>query len=146
MRLALIRDRLTEKSTTGELSLNGAHLCFTLEDRYRGDDINDKVRGSTCIPCGRYEIVITHSQRFGIDMPLLLNVPGFSGVRIHSGNTDRDTEGCVLVGTTRGEDIILGSRIAYELVFGLIRDARAKNELVHIEVRLANGATEEGVV
>lgn len=141
MRLVLIRDRLTEKSTIGRLERDDEHVCFTLEDVYRGDDPADKVKAQTAIPCGTYEIVVTHSPRFGIDMPLLLNVPGFSGVRIHSGNTDKDTMGCILVGSTRGPDQILGSRVAYELVFKLIQRARSVGESVHIEVKLAEGGT-----
>lgn len=138
MRLVLLRDRLTSKSTTGRLELDGQLVCFTLEDKYRGDDPANKVPGTTCIPCGTYEVVITHSPRFDVDMPLLLNVPGFTGVRIHPGNTDRDTEGCLLVGSTRGPDQVLGSRVAYEVVFKLIRDARERREVVHLEVKLAH--------
>ncbi len=138
MRLELIRDRLTEKSTTGKLMWGEQHIAYTLEDVYRGP-LAVKVPGHTCIPCGIYEVIISHSPRFGIDMPLLLNVPGFSGVRIHSGNKPEHTEGCVLVGTTRGPDQVLGSRVAFEQVFALIRDAREQGESVTIEVKLAPG-------
>lgn len=136
MILHLMRDRFTEKSTTGKLLWGEQFVCYTLEDFYRGPHA-ERVPGETCIPCGSYEVVITHSPRFGIDMPLLLNVPGFSGVRIHTGNTDKDTEGCILVGTTRGPDQVLGSRVAYEQVFGAIRDARARGESVKIDVQIA---------
>lgn len=136
MRLDLIRDRFTEKSTTGKLMWGEQCVAYTCEDVYRGP-LAEKVPGETCIPCGSYEVVVTHSPRFGIDMPLLLNVPGFSGVRIHTGNTDADTDGCILVGTTRGPDQVLGSRVAYEQVFALIQAARARGESVRLDIQLA---------
>jgi hypothetical protein len=134
MKLVLLRDRLTEKSTCGKLMWGDQHVSYTLEDVHR---VGPKLPGETCIPNGIYEVVVTHSPRFGIDMPLLLNVPGFSGVRIHSGNKPEHTEGCILVGTTRGPDQVLGSRIAYEEVFKLIQAARARGESVTLEVKLA---------
>lgn len=136
MILTLLRDRLTEKSTTGKLMLGEQHVAFTLEDVYR-PPLEPKVPRETCIPCGVYEVLVTHSPRFGVDLPLILNVPGFSGVRIHAGNYPKDTEGCVLVGTTRGPDQVLGSRIAFEEVFELIQAARARAETVTLDVKLA---------
>lgn len=136
MILTLLRDRLTEKSTTGKLMLGEQHVAYTLEDVYRPPH-EPKVPRETCIPCGVYEVLITHSPRFGVDLPLILNVPGFSGVRIHAGNYPKDTEGCVLVGTTRGPDQVLGSRVAFDEVFKLIQAARARAETVTLDVKLA---------
>jgi hypothetical protein len=136
MELSLKRQWLTEQSTIGELFLGDAHQCFILEDKYRGDDPKDKVPGKTAIPCGRYEVVVTHSPRFNVDMPLLLNVPGYAGVRIHWGNDADDTEGCLLVGLDRGPDQVLRSRLAYAGVFQLIQGARARGELVHITITI----------
>jgi hypothetical protein len=79
-----------------------------------------KVPGKTAIPTGRYEIVITMSSRFKRKLPLLLNVPGFSGIRIHSGNHAGNTEGCLLPGTSFGKDYVNSSRIAFESLFKLI--------------------------
>lgn len=141
MKLVLSRAWLTEQSTIGPLVCDDKRLCFVLEDKYRGDDPANKVAGKTAIPCGAYEVVITHSPRFGVDMPLLLNVPGFSGVRIHTGNRAGDTEGCLIVGMDRGPDQVLRSQLAYGVVFQRIQAARARGELVHIEVKLADGGT-----
>ena len=141
MRLLLCRDRLTPKATVGKLTHKGEFVAYTCEDRYRGDDMSEKVPGETCIPCGDYEVIVTYSPRFQVDMPLLLNVPGFTGVRIHSGNKPADTSGCILVGTTRGPDQVLGSRAAYEEVFKLIQTARAHAESVRLTVTLINGGT-----
>lgn len=131
MLLELNRKWLTERSTIGELHAGAAFLAYTLEDRYRPPP-EPKVPKQTAIPCGIYEVVVNHSERFGIDMPMVLNVPGFTGVRIHPGNKPEDTEGCILVGLDRGPDQILRSRLAYERIFPRIRDARARGEDVKI--------------
>lgn len=110
MELELIRDTFTDKSTTGRLNVDGAFECYVLEDKDRDlwategiDKINaKKVHGETCIPYGRYQVVVTKSARFSqllghdVYLPLLLNVPGYDGIRIHTGNKPADTEGCLL--------------------------------------------------
>jgi hypothetical protein len=108
--LNLSRKEFTERSTIGELTIAGQFECFTLEDVVR---FGPKVYGETAIPRGRYEVVINWSDRFQRLMPLLLNVPCFDGIRIHSGNTAADTEGCILVGRTKGKDEIRESRLAF---------------------------------
>lgn len=82
--------------------------CHTLEDTER--DV--KIMGKTAIPKGTYEVVVNYSNRFKKMLPLLIDVPNFSGVRIHSGNTSEDTEGCILIGMERSFDSITHSRIA----------------------------------
>ena len=105
MKLDLIRRWLTDASTVGELYVDGVRECFVLEDRYRPPP-EAKVKGATCIPCGTYEVRITHSPKFNRDLPLVCDVPGFSGVRIHPGNFASDTEGCLLPGRIKhGESV-----------------------------------------
>ena len=109
-------------STIGKLSIGDQFSCYTLEDldrqvRYDGSILpwssDLKVAGETAIPYGEYEVIIDKSERFGKMMPHILNVPDFNGVRIHSGNTDKDTEGCILLGMgVKGEDLIYGSKDA----------------------------------
>jgi hypothetical protein len=148
MELFLTRKTLTEKSSIGELICEGEHVCWTLEDRMRPDGA-PKIFGETAIPLGRYEIVITNSPRFSqlagvpVDLPLLLHVPYYDGVRIHPGNKPKDTDGCILVGRhLGGVDEILDSRVAfYDTVFPMIQAARARGELVHITIQLALGLT-----
>ena len=98
-----------------------------------------KVFGKTAIPYGRYEVVMTFSNRFKKMMPLLLNVKGFEGVRIHSGNTDEDTEGCILVGYKKDvlNNQILQSRPAIGEVYMILSEA-VKREKVYIEITKAN--------
>lgn len=102
MKLTLERVKLGEDFTVGKLSADGKFVCYTLEDKVReeiGVPVEQwKVMGQTAIPKGTYPITITMSNRFKTKLPLLGNVPGFSGVRIHTGNTAKDTEGCILVG------------------------------------------------
>lgn len=100
--LILQRGKSTFAGTLGVLSCNGEHLCYTLEDPVReisGRPVSDwKIHGKTAIPEGTYKCIIDMSTRFKRLLPRLIGVPGFTGVRIHAGNTAEDTEGCVLVG------------------------------------------------
>lgn len=108
-RLAVRRRWFSDRSTIGELRIDGEFFCYTLEDAER----MEKIAGETAIPAGEYEVRMTYSPRFKQAMPILLDVPNFDGVRIHWGNTPDDTEGCLLLGTTRGADFIGNSREAF---------------------------------
>lgn len=100
-------------------------LCWTLEDTEReraGVPVEVwKIPGATAIPRGRYKITITFSNRFQRMLPLLNNVPGFSGIRIHPGNTSEDTEGCILPGMNRDTDSVTQSRTAFTFLFNRLR-------------------------
>lgn len=130
MKLVLRRDRFTEKSTTGKLYVDDVFQCYTLEDRVR----EAKIAGKTAIPEGTYTVVINRSPRFGVDMPLLMNVPNFTGIRIHSGNHAGHTDGCILVGKIRLPDFIRSSRVAYYALFHKIKTALDRRQSVTIEV------------
>lgn len=117
--LRLVREELTEISTVGSLwGWNDERACYTLEDRVRPDGI--KIPGETAIPAGEYEIAITWSERFQQPMPLLLRVPMFEGIRIHPGNTAKDTHGCILVGFHKLPDRVTDSKAAFHKLFLLI--------------------------
>lgn len=133
MKLELVRDQLDPDVTIGRLSVDGAFFCYTLEDVVRPD--GEKVYGETAIPAGTYKVVITHSPRFKVRMPLLLNVAGFMGVRIHAGNTAGDTEGCVLVGDERRAKSIGRSRVAYDRLFAVLDAALKRGETVDLTIR-----------
>jgi len=110
----------TKNSTIGELLVDGIFECFTLEDAERPV----KIKGETAIPKGTYKVIINESNRFKRLLPLLLNVPNFEGVRIHSGNTNHDTEGCILVGQSRNKEYIGQSRKAFEKLFKKMQKAK----------------------
>lgn len=107
MELTLKRDILADGYTLGLLSVDGKPYCYTVEDKVRE---GVKIPGKTAIPYGRYKVIVNMSNRFKKLMPLLIDVPGFEGVRIHSGNTAEDTEGCIIVGRIRTEKGVRDSR------------------------------------
>lgn len=113
----LKRIQLDPDCTIGDLSIGGHHIAWTVEDTVReipGQPVEVwKIRGQTAIPVGRYKIERTFSPRFQVTMPLLLDVPGFTGVRIHAGNTAADTDGCILPGLERREKGVGQSQLAY---------------------------------
>lgn len=134
MDLKLTRKWLTKESTIGELTIDGKFECFVLEDNFPTPYV--KTFGKTCIPLGRYEVKITYSPRFKVDMPLLLAVPGFEGVRIHPGNVATDTEGCLLPGRKIEENKVLESKLAYNSLLPKIKAAQDKGEPVHIIIEV----------
>jgi hypothetical protein len=111
--LSLKRTRFSALSTQGELSLDGAFFCYTLEPP-KSDDLDVKPRA---IPAGTYDFVLAFSPKHGRVVPLLQNVPGFEEIEIHIGNFPKDTLGCILVGMIKGEDAIYQSKIAFETLF-----------------------------
>lgn len=131
MNIELKRFHGTKGFTAGELFIDGVKVFDTLEDEER----TEKVYAETAIPVGKYEVVINHSPRFKKDLPLLLNVPGFTGIRIHSGNLTSHTEGCILIGNdSNSKDAWLGnSRAAMERFMPMLRNA-LKRDKVWIEI------------
>jgi hypothetical protein len=133
MKLELARSMCGAVCTIGDLYVDGVRQCYTLEDVVRPDGV--KVYGETAIPSGRYRVLVTYSNRFKRDLPLLVGVPNFEGIRIHTGNTDADTYGCILVGMEKHGDTITHSAVAFAPLFTDIRDAIGKGEEVWIEVK-----------
>lgn len=135
MKLYLQRGFFTKESTGGLLIVDETIECFTLEDQVR---VQGKVMHETAIPFGIYEVVLSHSPKYGVLMPEIKNVPGFTGIRIHPGNTDEDTSGCLLVGqnmTIENNDIkITNSKIAFDLLMAKLRKATEAKESITIEI------------
>ena len=104
---------------------NGIKICDTLEPTwrdYKGGEL--KVPRKSAVPEGTYPVVVTKSKKFGKYLPLLVGVPGFEGVRIHSGNTVNDTEGCILVGQNLIKGKVLLSRLTLEKLMRLIENEK----------------------
>ena len=116
MLLTLQRTMRGDRYTMGILAINGEPFCDTLEptDRHlTAESITPegKVNGRTAIPTGRYPVSLTYSPRFDCQLPLVQSVPCFEGIRIHVGNTSKDTKGCILVGEYRCKGLIVRSRL-----------------------------------
>ena len=127
MILTLERRPQTDGVQMGDLYLDGAFLAFTLEPS--SDEAHP------CIPSGRYRIVMTMSTRFKRMMPLLLDVPGRSGIRIHSGNIEGDSSGCLILGSTRTNTTVGKSRAACNDFESLLAGPLARGEDIWIDVR-----------
>lgn len=142
LKLHLYRQPSEVTSTIGDLYINGVWQCYVLEDVVR----KEKIPGETAIPAGTYHIGMHESARVKAGklwspeppyLPILRDVPGFSGILIHSGNTDRDTSGCLLVGLRRGNESVSDSRAALREIFPRIRAAVESGEEVTITVEAA---------
>lgn len=138
MKLQLIRIANRPTYCIGRLYIDGKYVCDVIEDVDRGLDdsmsvseiLKKKIKAKTAIPCGTYKIEITYSPKYKRLMPLLLNVKGYSGIRIHSGNTSKDTEGCLLVGKNTKVGMVTDSRNTYQKVFGMMQG----NKDISIEI------------
>ena len=130
-------NRITRKLsyTIGRLFVDGKYFCDTLEDRCRDLDKEKKVMNETAIPEGIYEVIVNVSAKFRRKLPLLLDVPHFSGIRIHRGNMDKDTSGCILVGENKQQGRVINST-GYELkLTEMIEKAMLSGEKIVIQVR-----------
>ena len=139
MKIIIKRVHIQPGYTIGQISVDGVKMGFTLEDEVReqpGQPVRFwKVAGKTAIPSGEYRVHISVSTRFRRLLPLLLEVPGFTGVRIHPGNQSSDTEGCILIGSTwGGGDWITGSRVAFDAVYALIYAAWRRGEPITLAI------------
>lgn len=140
----IILNRIAKKAkyTIGKLYINDQYFCDTLEDTDRGltqsmteqQIKSKKVYGETAIPTGTYKVIISYSNKFKKQMPLLLNVPGFAGIRIHSGNTEKDSLGCILVGKNKTVGKVLESRDTYSKLFSILQEAD-KKETIKITIK-----------
>ena len=140
MRITLIRIANRQTYCIGKLYIDGQYLCDTLEDTDRGldDKMSEeeikklKVYGETAIPSGIYLVTITYSAKFKKNLPLINNVKGYSGIRIHSGNTAKDTLGCILVGLNKEVGKVLNSRKMFNVLYKKLVQT---NEKIIIDIR-----------
>lgn len=130
MKVEIHRHWFTRNSTSGVVKVDGVYSCFSLEDEARPDGV--KIPGHTCIQPGEYLCVIDDSKRFGRPMPHLLGVTMFEGIRIHPGNNEANTEGCILVGYSRKPDIVEDSRKAFDDLFSKMQAAVDRKEQIWV--------------
>lgn len=134
MNLFLQRIAQTPEYTIGRLYLDGKVFCNTLEDPVR----DTKIAGKTAIPEGTYTVIVNRSPRFKRDLPLLLDVPDFEGIRIHRGNTAKDTSGCILVGINSKKGMVLEST-KYEIeLTKILKKAQQNGDTITIEIKNFN--------
>ena len=142
MELKLIRKYRKTDYTIGILYVNNKYFCEILEDIDRGlkdsmslEEIKKiKIKDQTCIPYGKYQILMTYSPKYKKIMPLVNNVKGFEGIRIHSGNTNKDTSGCLLPGFNKMKGQVINSRETFNKLYSLIQTAINNKENVTIEI------------
>ena len=141
MKLTLKRIALRPTYTIGKLYIDDVYFCDTIEDTVRDinkngkfDNGEKKVHSKTAIPYGTYEIKWTYSPRFKKYTPQLMNVPSFEGIRIHSGNTSADTEGCLILGENKQVGKVLNSRATINKFYPIIKEA-CSNGKVTIEIK-----------
>ena len=142
MELRLERKYRCSNYCIDKLYINNEYFSDALEDPDRGltdsmslEEIQKiKIKGNTCIPYGTYNITITYSPRFKKNLPLLNNVKGFDGIRIHSGNTPQDTEGCLLLGFNKVKGQVIDSRVTTDKLIAQIQQALNKGEKVTITI------------
>ena len=141
MNLTLKRLNLTPNYTEGELYVNGVYFCKTLEDTNRDlnkngqfDNNEKKVYGETCIPYGKYKVILSYSPKFKRELPEILEVPDFQGIRIHRGNKISDTLGCILCGE-KVKNGYLSNSTPYEIkLVELFKQSKLRNEESFIEI------------
>ena len=142
MELRLERKYRNNNYCIDKLYINGKYFSDVLEDPDRGltdtmslEEIKKiKIKGNTCIPYGTYNITITYSPRFKKNLPLLNNVKGFDGIRIHSGNKPQDTEGCLLPGFNKVKGQVIDSRVTTDKLIAQFQQALNKGEKVTITI------------
>jgi hypothetical protein len=145
MELFVIRKFFKETYTIGRFYNENMFICSTLEDRIRDlqdrnhdgdfdDEGEGKLYGMTAIPCGRYEVIVNHSQKLKRRLPLLLNVEGFTGIRIHAGKNERHTEGCILVGDNKTKGSLENGPYWESFIRDMIEEA-LKTEKVYLTVK-----------
>lgn len=142
IKLTLKRFAFKDKYTIGRLYINGLYFCDTLEDKDRGlyDWLSEgyikeiKVKHQTAIPYGIYKVLWSYSPKYRRMMPEVLNVKGFSGIRIHSGNTADDSSGCILLGFNKEVGKVLDSRKTCKKFYEIIEECYNKGASIQLEI------------
>ena len=140
--LLLKRRYFNDRYTIGSLSVDGELLCDTLEDKVRDynkdgdllDKDETKVYGETAIPYGRYKVIVSYSPKLKRELPLLNDVPHFSGIRIHAANWPTQLEGCIAPGENKVKGGVINSRHYEEIVTSWVKTWQSNGEDVWINI------------
>lgn len=143
MKIELKRIAKKPKYTIGKMYIDGKYICDTIEDTDRGltdkmsvEEVKSKkVYGETAIPSGTYTVRLTYSNKYKKVMPQIMNVKGFEGIRIHSGNTEKDSLGCIIVGQNKEVGKVLNSRVTYTKVFDLLKGASDHGQPIELVIK-----------
>lgn len=127
MKIKVDRIYKGESYTIGKMYLNGEYFCDTLEDAIRPV----KIPNETAIPAGTYKVEVTYSPRFKRNLPLLVDVPNYTGIRIHNGSNKDHTSGCILVGFNTSKGILSDSRKTSDQLTNLLKSL---SEPIEIEI------------
>lgn len=142
LQVLITRNWRKSEYTIGKLYVNGQQLCNSLEpiDRrlFQGQPIADiarlKVKGKTAIPTGTYRLQIVFSPKFNRELIEIMDVPGFSSIRIHAGNRVTDTEACVLPGINSAVGMVTESRKYENQLTAMVKETTAKGEQAFITI------------
>jgi hypothetical protein len=142
MELKLQRRFSGEGYTIGSLYVDGEYFCDTLEDADRGltqamspEEIRrKKVAHETAVPTGVYRVIVNLSPAKRRMLPRLSDVPGFSGILIHRGNTKRDSSGCILVGENKVKGKVINSTQYEKRLVEILTEAQGRDEEIRIEI------------
>jgi len=146
MKLQVVRTQFGKDATNGLLFIDGVFECYTLEDQYQAV----KVMHETCIPEGTYDIKFRKTGGFHAKysaryknahygMLHLQDVPGFTYILIHTGNTDEHTSGCLIVGETQQDldinfnGMVGSSAVAYKKMYSKVANQLLQGKKVTIE-------------
>lgn len=136
IRLPTIKVPGGESFTPGELYVDGLRTCFTCEDEDRRlEKQGVKVYGKTAIARGVYDLEVSYSNRFKRELPAVLGVESFTGIRMHGGNRAEDSLGCILLGQVRTSAGVAKCAATVERVISMIKAAEQRNERVTLEVK-----------
>lgn len=153
MEILIKRIAKKETYTIGKLYIDGKYYCDTIEDKDRGltqsmssKEIADKkIKHKTAIPTGKYELTLKvkspkYSQKKAfVDycnafMPRFVNIPGYEGVLIHTGNTAEDSSGCIVVGYNKVVGKVINSMNAFKTIYPVMKTASDKGEKITVTI------------
>lgn len=154
MKIKVERTYRGPKYTIGHLYIDGTYFCDTLEDPDRGldqtmpitDIVKKKIKGDTCIPYGKYTVTLDvvspkysntakypYAKIANGKMPRVLGVKGFDGILIHAGNTQKDTEGCLLVGYNKVKGQVINSQATWQKLYKIMMNAKSLGQGITVE-------------